>query len=146
MGNDKADKHPKVETLSQYVRRILAEKQLTHKSVEERSEKGITDAYIGSIVKGKARNLSVDRLKALAVGLDEPEDDIFNVARGLPLDYKSEGRRDPWPSAALANAIQRIVSNPELTKILKALLRMTFKELQAVLEYIESMKKPKSKD
>ena len=146
MANDRPDKPQKIETLSQYVKRILEEKQMTMKNVQERSEGGIADAYVGSIVNGVARNLSVDKLKALAIGLGEPEDDVFKVARGLPLDYEEEATRDPWPGTVLAKAMGKIVSSPELTKILKALLQMSLKELQAVLKYIEVMKKPKTRD
>jgi transcriptional regulator with XRE-family HTH domain len=146
MANDRPDKHQRIETLSQYVKRILKEKQMTMKNVQERSQGGIADAYVGSIVNGVAKNPSVDKLKALAAGLGEPEDDVFKVARGLPLDYEAEASRDPWPGTILAKAIGRIVSSPELTKILHALLQMSLKELQAMLKYIESMKKLKARD
>ena len=146
MANDGPDKRQRIETLSQYVKRILEEKQMTMMNVQERSKGGIADAYVGSIVNGVAKNPSVDKLKALAVGIGEPEDDVFKVARGLPLDYEGEASRDPWPGTILAKAIGKIVSSPELTKILHALLQMSLKELQAVLKYIESMKKPKIKD
>ena len=149
MPNDNPNDHSNIESLAQYVQRILHEKDLKHLDVEERSrhngDEGIAHAYIGQIVKGLAWNPSVSKLKALAVGLDEPEDDLFNVARGLPLDYKSTGSRDPWPGALLAKAIGKIVSSPELTKILKALMQMSLKQLQDVLKYVEAMKS-KSKD
>ncbi|MGA9768851.1 MAG: hypothetical protein WBV94_07420 [Blastocatellia bacterium] len=151
MAKDRIDKY-KIETLSQYVKRILIEKQFTHKSVEERSEKRITDAYVGSIINGSANNPSVDKLKALAIGLDEPEDDVFKVARGLPLNYQEGVSYDPWPGAVLAKAMERIVASPDLTKILQALLLMSFKDRLAVWKSIESMqntesiKKPKPKD
>jgi transcriptional regulator with XRE-family HTH domain len=143
MVNDSPNRQPGVETLGQYVKRILDEKQLTMTDVEERSENGIADAYVANIVKGVAKNPSVDKLKALAVGLGEPEDDVFKVARGLPLDYVEEGGRDPWPGTVLAKAIDKIVTSPELTKILQALMQMSLKELKAVLKYIESRKKSK---
>ena len=149
MPNDNPNDHSKIESLAQYVKRILHEKDLKHNDVEERSrqngDKGIAHAYIGQIVNGSAKNPSVRRLKALAVGLDEPEDDLFNVARGLPLDYKSTGSRDPWPGTLLAKAIGRIVSSPELTRIVKALLQMSLKQLQDVVKYVEASKS-KSKD
>jgi len=149
MPNDNPNDHSKIESLAQYVKRILHEKDLKHNDVEERSrhngDKGIAHASIGQIVNGIAKNPSVSKLKALAVGLDEPEDDLFNVARGLPIDYKSTGRRDPWPGALLAKAIGRIVSSPELTSIVKALMQMSLKQLQDALKYVESMKS-KSKD
>ena len=149
MPNDKLNEHSKIESLAQYVQRILHEKNLKHKDVEERSrhngDKGIAHASIGQIVNGIAKNPSVSKLKALAVGLDEPEDDLFNVARGLPLDYKSTGSRAPWPGALLAKAIGKIVSSPELTRIVKALMQMSLKQLQDVLNYVEAMK-PRGKD
>jgi len=145
MVKDRPDNHPGVETLSQYVRRILEEKHLTMTDVEQRSEKGIADAYVANIVKGLAANPSVDKLKALAAGLGEPEDDVFKVARGLPLDYVEQGGRDPWPGTILAKAIEKIVTSPELTKILQALMQMSLIELKAVLRYVESRKKPKGK-
>jgi transcriptional regulator with XRE-family HTH domain len=149
MPNDNSNDHSKIESLAQYVQRILHEKDLKHNDVEERSrhngDEGIAHAYIGQIVKGIAMNPSISKLKALAVGLDEPEDDLFNVARGLPLDYKSTGSRDPWPGALLAKAIGKIVSSPELTRIVKALMQMSLKQLQDVLKYVEASKS-KSKD
>ena len=86
MNKSDTDEQPKAETLGEYIKRIMGEKQLTMKKVENRSGHKIADAYIANIVKGIARNLSVDKLKALAVGLGEPEDTVFRVARGLPLD------------------------------------------------------------
>ncbi len=86
MGKSDTNEPPRVETLGQYVKRIMSEKQLTLKEVEARSGRKIGDAYVAHIVRGAARNLSVDKLKALAVGLGEPEDTIFKVARGVPFD------------------------------------------------------------
>ncbi len=86
MNKDDKDELPKVETLAEYIKRILGEKQLTLREVQKRSGHRIADAYVAHIVQGRASNLSVDKLKALAVGLGEPEEAIFKVARGLPLD------------------------------------------------------------
>ena len=100
MKDDDKPEQPKLETLDQYVKRILGEKQLTMREVEERSEHKIADAYVASIVKGIAKNLSVDKLKALAVGLGEPEETVFKVARGVPLDGTQEEsiqKGKDWP-------------------------------------------------
>ena len=83
---DNEPEQPKLETLAEYVKRILSEKQFTLREVEERSGHKIADAYIANIVRGIARNLSVDKLKALAVGLGEQEETVFKVAREVPLD------------------------------------------------------------
>jgi transcriptional regulator with XRE-family HTH domain len=133
------------ETLSQYVARIMEEKQLKMYDVEVRSGRRITDAYVGNILKGKARNPSVDKLQALAAGLGVDEDEIFRVARGLPLADTGQRRsNDPWPLHLFFKTMERIVSSPELTRIVQALLRASPKELPAILKYIESRQKPKS--
>jgi transcriptional regulator with XRE-family HTH domain len=137
MAKDKPDKQPKLETLSQYVKRTLEQKQLTMRDVEVRSQGGIADAYVANILKGLSRNPSVDKLKALAVGLGEPEDDVFKVARGLPLGDTQGRGGEPWPGNVLVNAMQRVVSSPELTSLLQALLQMSAKELKAVTQFIE---------
>lgn len=73
------------ETLAQYVTRIIEEKELTHQEVRRLARGKITDGYVRGIMTGKATNVSVDKLKALACGLGVSEDEIFRVARlGIP--------------------------------------------------------------
>ena len=132
-----------VETLSQYVKRIMDEKHLKVHDVEVRSGKGIADAYVANIVSGVAKNPSVDKLKALAVGLGVDEDDVFLVARGLPLSKRGQRRGgEPWPAHVLLKAMERIVASLELTKILQAVLQMSPKEAKDMLKFIESKQPP----
>lgn len=70
------------ESLGQYVRRVLKEKNLSLSEVEQRAGGRISDSYICSITTGGAGSVTVAKLKALARGLDVPEDDIFAAARG----------------------------------------------------------------
>ena len=49
---DDKPEQPKLETLDQYVKRIMGEKQLTMSKVEERSGRKIADAYVANIVRG----------------------------------------------------------------------------------------------
>jgi transcriptional regulator with XRE-family HTH domain len=136
-----------VETLSQYVKRIMQEKQLKAHDVEVRSGKGIADAYVVNIMNGLARNPSVDKLKALAVGLGEPEEDVFLVARGLPLSERGQRRGgDPWPAHVLLKAMDRIVASLELTRIVQSILQMSPKEVKGALKFIESKRKPEVKE
>lgn len=71
------------ETLEQYVRRILKEKGLTLSDVERRAGGAISDSYVAGITNGNVRNLTLDKLKALARGLGVTEDKIIAVASGL---------------------------------------------------------------
>jgi transcriptional regulator with XRE-family HTH domain len=78
------------ESLSAYVRRIMAKKNLTFADIELRSRKLITGGYVRDIVSEKTTNPTVDKLKALARGLGVGDDEIFDVARGV--DPKMRGR------------------------------------------------------
>ena len=74
-----------VETLAQYVTRIMKEKKLRPKDVERRSGDEIDDAYVIKIMNGITTNPSISKTQALAQGLGVDEDELFRVARGLPL-------------------------------------------------------------
>lgn len=141
MIKSKSNKESKVETLGEYLKRIMSEKRLTMIDVQERSDRRITDAYIANIMKGIANNLSVDKLKALAVGLGEPEETVFKVARGVPLDDAEEQNGEPWSAGGIVKAMEMVMVSPERTHILRALMQMPIKDLKAVLQFIESMKK-----
>lgn len=71
------------ETLEQYVKRVLREKGLTLSDVERRAGGTISDSYVAGITNGNVRNLTLDKLKALARGLGVTEDKIIAVASGL---------------------------------------------------------------
>lgn len=71
-----------IETLADYVARVIKENNLTHREVELMSGGKITDGYVRGIMTGKAKNPSVAKLKALARGLGVSEEEIFKVARG----------------------------------------------------------------
>ena len=142
----RSNKELEMETLGQYLKRIMSEKRLTMIDVQERSDRKITDAYIANIVKGIASNPSVDKLKALAVGLGEPEDTVFKVARGVPLDGTPEQNNETWSAGGIIKAMEMVMSSPERSQILRAMMQMPIKDLKVVLQFIESMKKPASSE
>lgn len=80
------------ENLSDFVRRVRSEKGLSTLDVERNSSNRITDGYVSQIENGYVKNVSPEKLQALAKGLAVSEDEIFAVARGsktvgeLPLD------------------------------------------------------------
>lgn len=76
------------ETLSEYVRRIAAQKGLSHVKIAERAKRlggSLSAGYVNSVIQGHVRSPKVETLQSLALGLGEPEDDIFEVARGKQL-------------------------------------------------------------
>jgi transcriptional regulator with XRE-family HTH domain len=125
-----------VETLAQYVTRIMKGRGLNPRDVEARSGKTIADAYVTKIMKGTATNPSILKLKSLAVGLGVDEDEVFKVARRLPIKAKATVG-EPWPAPVLIKAMDRIVSSPEITKAVKHLLTLAPEKLKRLLKIIE---------
>ena len=77
------------EDLADFVRRTLNEKRLTTRDVEQRAKrkgKRITHGYVSRIVSRTATNLTVDRLKALAVGMGVREKEVFDRVTGEPIE------------------------------------------------------------
>src|SRR5947209_2606346 len=70
------------ESLDQYARRVIKEKGLSLSDVERRSGGSISDSYVCGIINGNVGSLTITKLKALALGLGVPEDELFAVARG----------------------------------------------------------------
>lgn len=76
------------ETLQDYVRRIVAEKGLSHVKVAQRAKRlggKLSAGYVNSIIQGHVSNPGIETLKQLALGLGEPEEELFEVARGKQL-------------------------------------------------------------
>lgn len=74
------------ETLSDFVRRVASEKDLTYREVARRS--GLSSPSISDIISGKTRNIKSSTIPALAKGLGVTEEEILAVIGGKPLDYK----------------------------------------------------------
>jgi transcriptional regulator with XRE-family HTH domain len=73
------------EDLADYVKRVRHEKGLSQRDVEIKSGNGISKGYIGQIENREVLGQSVTpkKLQALAKGLEEPEDKLFAIARGI---------------------------------------------------------------
>lgn len=128
----------KLETLPEYVQRIMNEKGLKPKDVEVRSGNKIDAAYVFKILRGNSKYPSVVKLQGLAEGLGVDEDELFKVARSVPLKGKRSG--DPWPSNVLIRAMERITSSPELTEIVQSLLKAKPAKLKAIKKILDSEK------
>lgn len=76
----KTKRPPKAKTISEYVRRVLDENELSQHDVERRSQGRITNSYLSKLLSGSATNLTVEKLKALADGLGVSHAQIAEVA------------------------------------------------------------------
>lgn len=114
------------EGLDKYVRRILKEKGLSLSDVEHRSRGGISDSHISNIASGNFGSLTIGKLKALARGLGVPEDEIFAVARGVPLEDTRE-----FQSSKFATLFHKYKELPaEDKKEVLTLLEMLDREIE----------------
>ena len=128
---------PKQETLAEYVARIIGEKRLKHHEVKEISGGEITDGYVRGIMTGKARNPSVDKLKALALGLGVSEDEIFRVARGLP--YESEHREQQSNYRVIVNLMSASLKNRTLTELLEEAARLPLESQEEAVKLLRNL-------
>lgn len=107
-----------VESPSDYVRRIIAEKGLSHVKVAQRAKAlggELSPGYVNSIIQGHVKSPSVDMIKNLALGLGEPEDDVFDVFRGMSRAEDASLRRGFW--ASLANEAEQLGSETDKREI-----------------------------
>lgn len=130
----------RAEGLARYVARVLKEKRLSRRDVQVMSGNKITDAYVGSIINGRARNLSVEKLQALARGLGVNDDEIFRVARGAADSGQIDNRAgDPWHSVMFLRLMERVVSDPDVKQILDIVADLSEEDRAIVLKIAKSL-------
>ena len=115
------------EDLSEYVLRIMRETGTTQREITEKAERRgykIAQSYISMIISGAAQNISVEKLQALAAGLNRPEEEVFAVARGGRTEEKI---KDAAASALLYKYQQ--LSDRDKTEI-ETLLRALDREIE----------------
>lgn len=126
-----------MESLAAYVKRIMKEKGLSSRDVQARSGKKIADSYVNKITSGKTKNPSISKTQALAIGLGVDEDEVFKVARGIPIGESGSRGGEAWPTNILVDAITKITSNPDLTRVVKALLKAKPARVKAIAVQLE---------
>jgi transcriptional regulator with XRE-family HTH domain len=128
-----------METLNEYVARILRQKGLSYRKVEANCGKRLTASYIGRIARGKAKNLSMETVTILATGLGVELPEILAVY-GKPENEIS--------LLMFADAVQRLAMNPELIDLVLGWEKLNKKQKKTVLDtfnYFEQKKKSTSR-
>ncbi len=123
-----------MEKLRAYVIRIMQEKGLSEWQIQKRANGRVSDSYVKSIISGKAKSISVEKLNALAVGLGVDGVELYKIASGEDIPQKEE---DLWPGSVLLNALQKIMTSPELTALIKAILHSKPAKIKAVKKVLE---------
>lgn len=118
-------------TIPDYILKVIQDDGVSYQDVVRRAErKGfkITHSYISKIISGAAQNISVEKLRALAAGLNRPEEEVFAVARG--------GRTEEKIKDALASAMffKYAQLSEEDKEKLATLLRALDREIEDMLQ------------
>lgn len=124
--------------LDEYVKRVMKLKGLTQKDVQRLSGGRITDGYVASITTGRARNLSVDKIGALAEGLGVDRDELFHVACGTT--EKPDDRRKDGPAVdplMILETVQKAVASPDVTEILDQVVKLSPEERRVFLKSLK---------
>jgi transcriptional regulator with XRE-family HTH domain len=121
----------KKENLGQYVARIMRQKGLKQKDIVLRSGGEIAGGYISDIINNKVANLSMDKFKALARGLDVNVLDLFAAACGEQGRLSTNDSLND--SLMLLDLMQQVVVAPALMEILQLGVHLTADEQEAVL-------------
>jgi transcriptional regulator with XRE-family HTH domain len=125
------------ENLSQLVRRVVKEKKLKLRDVQDKSGGKIDESYVSRIMTGNVTNITLDKLVALAKGIAEDEHTLFTAYLGHPSRSTSEPQ-DVFELdiAEFASLIQKISVNPDLIEIMKEAADLPQEECEAVRRYV----------
>jgi transcriptional regulator with XRE-family HTH domain len=128
------------ETLSEYVERIMRQKGLNLSDIERNCDKKITGSYVGKVLKGTVTNLTVEKIIALAQGLDVDPYEVFAVSYGEP--PKDRAQPDPL---VLINVMQKLLANPELVEDVQEWMELSAEQRSVLKQAVKRVKKPKGK-
>src|SRR5215208_5785882 len=127
------------ETLRHYVRRVMRQKSLSLSDIERSSNRQITASYIGRILKGTVTNLTIEKIVALAQGLEVDPYEVFAASYGKP-----PASGDHPDSLVLLDVMQKLVMNPDLLEVLQQWLRLSPKERAVLLQPLKFINEPRS--
>jgi hypothetical protein len=127
-------KHMK-ETLSDYVRRVMREKNLGVRDIERNSAKAgkkIAASHISKVATGVITNLTADKIVGLALGLNVDPHEVFAVISGHPIKEASSPdlRR-------FAKIITALADNPLLLEAAEQLMRFDAKNQIKAVEMLK---------
>jgi transcriptional regulator with XRE-family HTH domain len=126
-----------VQNLKNYLKQVMKEKSLTAVDIQKRSGNKIADSYISNILKGKAKNLTVAKLTALADGLGVDSMEVFKASLGEHVPVKAD---EVWLPHILLRTMEQIVLNPDLTDAVKTLVEMKPAKVKKALGLIKGLK------
>jgi transcriptional regulator with XRE-family HTH domain len=129
------------ESLREYVKRLMDEKNLGVREVERNSGGKISASHVSKVLSGEAENLTASKIVGLALGLKVDPHEIFSVITGYKVPEAPAA-----DMVAFAEIVQKLVSNPRLLEIVKLWTRIPAKEEAVLLRSLQFGKRQRTKD
>jgi transcriptional regulator with XRE-family HTH domain len=107
------------ETLAEYLKRVMRQKNLKVADVQESS--GLSQGYINQLLRGTKTNLTIETIGILAESLDLDGFELFAAAYG-----KTQAMTvDPH---LLGDAIQKLILSPDLVELVQNTAKLKSKK------------------
>jgi transcriptional regulator with XRE-family HTH domain len=132
------------EDLAHLIRRVVKEKKLKLRDVEYKSGGQIAQSYVSRLMTGNVKNLTVEKLIALARGLEIDPHEVFTAAHGHPPQSAFEPRViEETGALEFATLMQSVAANANLMEIMKGANQLGDEECKSVLRYIAALRNRK---
>src|SRR4030095_7450597 len=126
--------------LSRYVERVMKQKHLSRRDVKLRSGGKITDSYVSAIISGTAKNLSIDKLKALARGLRVRDMELIRTAFGMSEGPVRQRVADKSHNLLLVDIKKKSIISNDVAEIVQEVIKLSPSERAVVLQYVKRVR------
>lgn len=109
------------ETFSEYVRRVMKQKDLKAVDVERNSGGKIDRSHVSKMLTGVEKNPSAQTMIALATGLKVDPHEVFTAVTGCT---PGGGKSQELNVLELLALVERVAADPELLEALRGMVRL----------------------
>ena len=120
------------ETLSEYVKRITDQKGLSLRELASRSGGWVTGSHLSKITKGASRNVTVETVVGLALGLGVDPQEVFSIASARSVKEATEA--GPVDPLVLADAVKKLATTPQLLGLMNELASMSARDQEMMYD------------
>jgi transcriptional regulator with XRE-family HTH domain len=124
------------ETLGEYVERMIRQKGLSLRELERRCAGRVSGSHLSKIIKGVSKNITIETVVGLAMGLEVDPREIFSVASGCAVKEAEAPAVDP---KVLTDTVKKIVENPHLIEAIHEWSRMSVEDRKIMLASLRFM-------
>lgn len=119
--------------LSEYLSQQMREKNLKAIDIERRSKKKVTDSTIAAILSGEAVNPTLRIILGLAEALEVDPNEVFKAASEQEIE---KAKVFAWTPHTLLDANEKLIDNPDLTRLFKFLLEQKPTKIKSILKQL----------